>query len=44
MSGAANDNGIHIFSVTLSAAGSPTVTATDTVTSTIVGTATATLS
>jgi hypothetical protein len=35
--GAGNDNGIHVFAVTLSAAGTPTVTATDTVAPSITG-------
>jgi hypothetical protein len=41
--GAGSDNGQHVFSVTLSAAGNPTVTATDTVTATITGTVTVTV-
>jgi hypothetical protein len=36
--GTGNDNGVHIFSVTLSIAGTFTVTATDAVTATITGT------
>ena len=40
----AGDSGIHVFSVTLSAAGSPTVTATDTVTASITGTVVVTVS
>jgi hypothetical protein len=42
--GAGNDNGVHPFSVTLSAAGNPTVTATDMATPTITGTVTVTVS
>jgi hypothetical protein len=40
--GAGNDNGVHAFSVTLSAAGSPTVTAKDTI-ATITGAVTVTV-
>jgi hypothetical protein len=43
-SGAGGDNGQHVFSVTLSAAGNPTVTATDTVTATITGSVTVAVS
>jgi hypothetical protein len=42
--GGGNDNGQRVFLVTLSAAGTPTVTATDKVTSTITGTVTVTVS
>lgn len=41
--GLGNDNGVHTFSVTLSAAGSPTVTAKDLATPTITGTVTVTV-